>query len=231
MTPASLSSPRRFFRLLAWVVLGLAALPVPLILAYRFLPPPATPLMVIRAAEGAPWHQRWVPLARISPALIRAVIASEDEKFCTHHGFDWDALDAAWRGWRAGGRLRGASTISMQTAKNLFLWPGRSFVRKGIEAYLTVLIETFWSKQRIIETYLNVIEWGDGIYGAEMAAQLELGKTAAALSPREAALFAAVLPNPRRFSVEHPSAYVEERAALIRARMPEMAVPAANSCR
>lgn len=212
-------------------MLLLLALPVPILLAYRFLPPPATPLMVIRAAEGAPWRQRWVPLARISPALIRAVIASEDEKFCTHHGFDWESLGAAWRGWRAGGKLRGASTISQQTAKNLFLWPGRSFLRKGIEAYLTVLIEALWSKERIIEVYLNVIEWGDGIYGAEMAARLELGKTAAALSARDAALLAAVLPNPRRFSVDHPSAYVEERAALIRARMPGMAVPAANGCK
>ena len=119
----------------------------------------------------------------------------------------------------------------MQTAKNLFLWPGRSFLRKGIEAYLTVLIEAFLSKERIIELYLNAIEWGDGIYGAEMAARLDLGKEAAALSPREAALLAAVLPNPRRLSVEHPSAYVEARAVLIRERMPGMVVPTANGCR
>jgi monofunctional biosynthetic peptidoglycan transglycosylase len=217
-------------RALAWLALGLLALPVPFILAYRFLPPPGTPLMVIRAAEGAPWRQHWVPLARISPALIRAVIASEDEKFCTHHGFDWDSLAAAWRSWRAGHKLRGASTISQQTAKNLFLWPGRSFLRKGVEAYLTVLIETMWSKERIIEIYLNVIEWGDGIYGAEMAARLELAKPAAALSPREAALLAAVLPDPRRFSVDHPTAYVEARATLIGERMPGMAMPTAKGC-
>jgi monofunctional biosynthetic peptidoglycan transglycosylase len=211
----------------------LAALTVPMlpILAYRFVPPPVTPLMVIRRIEGAPIRQRFVPLDRISPALIRAVVASEDEKFCFHHGFDWDALGAAWKDWRAGREPKGASTITMQTAKNLFLWPGRSIVRKGVEAYLTVLIELFWSKQRIIETYLNIIEWGDGIYGAEMAARAHFGKPAAALTAREAALFAAVLPNPRRWSPEDATPYIEERAAVIRERMPSVAAPGTAGCR
>lgn len=217
-------------RVAAYVTLAALLLPAFAVLTYRFVPPPITPLMVMRWAGGAPIRQRWVPLARISPALIRAVVASEDEKFCFHHGFDWDAMDEAWKEWRAGRTPRGASTITMQTAKNLFLWPGRSFLRKGIEAYFTVLLELFWSKQRIIETYLNVIEWGNGIYGAETAARFHFGKPASVLTPREAALFAAVLPNPRRWSPDHPDAYIDERAATIRARMPAVAVPSARGC-
>jgi len=223
---------RRLWRILAYIAAAVLLLPVFAVVAYRFVPPPMTPLMVIRAANGAPIRKHWVPLARISPALVRAVVASEDEKFCFHHGFDWDQLGDAWKDWRTGHALRGASTISMQTAKNLFLWPGRSFVRKGIEAYITVLLELFWSKQRIIEIYLNVIEWGNGIYGAEAASRLYFGKPASALTPREAALFAAVLPNPRRWSPAHPDAYIEDRAATIRARMPAMAVPSVGGgCR
>jgi monofunctional biosynthetic peptidoglycan transglycosylase len=222
---------RRLGRFVAYALLTALALPVLLILIYRFVPPPLTPLMLIRWAQGSPIRQRYVPLDRISPALIRAVVASEDEKFCFHHGFDWDAEAAAWKDWHAGREPKGASTITMQTAKNLFLWPGRSVLRKGIEAYLTVWIELLWSKQHIIETYLNVIEWGDGIYGAEAAAEAHFHKPAAALSAREAALFAAVLPNPRRWSPEVPTAYIDERAATIRARMPEVAVPSAAGCR
>jgi monofunctional biosynthetic peptidoglycan transglycosylase len=222
---------RRIGRFVAYTLVAALALPVLLILVYRFVPPPLTPLMVIRWAQGAPIRQRSVPLDRISPALIRAVVASEDEKFCFHHGFDWDAEAAAWKDWRAGREPKGASTITMQTAKNLFLWPGRSVVRKAIEAYLTVWLELLWSKPHIIETYLNIIEWGDGIYGAEAAAEAHFHKPAAALSAREAALFAAVLPNPRRWSPEAPTAYIDARAATIRARMPEVAVPSAAGCR
>jgi monofunctional biosynthetic peptidoglycan transglycosylase len=222
---------RRLRRFAAYALLAALALPVLAILVYRFVPPPLTPLMVIRWAEGAPIRQRYVPFDRISPALIRAVVASEDEKFCFHHGFDWDAETAAWKDWRAGREPKGASTITMQTAKNLFLWPGRSILRKAIEAYLTVWIELLWSKPHIIETYLNVIEWGDGIYGAEAAAEAHFHKPAAALSAHEAALFAAVLPNPRRWSPENATPYIEERAATIRARMPEVAVPSAVGCR
>ncbi len=221
----------RIGRIIALLLLAALAAPVLPILVYRFVPPPITPLMVIRAVSGAPIKERFVPLARISPALIRAVIASEDEKFCIHHGFDWDQLNAAWQSWRAGHALRGASTISQQTAKNLFLWPGRSFVRKAIEAYLTVLIELSWSKERIMEVYLNEVEWGDGIYGAELAAKTHFGKSAAALSVRDAALLAAVLPNPRRWSPADPTAYIVGRAALIRARMAGVAVPSASGCR
>jgi monofunctional biosynthetic peptidoglycan transglycosylase len=221
----------RALRVALWAALIALLLPVPMIIAYRFVPPPVTALMAIRSLEGAPLHKRWVPLDRISPAMVRAVVASEDEKFCFHHGFDWQALDNAWRDWRAGREPKGASTISMQTAKNLFLWPGRSILRKGIEAYLTVLIELFWDKHRIIETYLNVIEWGNGIYGAETAAERDFGKPAAALSPLEAALLAAVLPDPRDWSAIHPTPYLAERAAIIRERMAEVTVPNAATCR
>jgi monofunctional glycosyltransferase len=221
----------RFGRMVVLLVLAMLALPVVMIVAYRFVPPPVTPLMLIRALGGAPLRQRFVPLAQISPTLIRAVVASEDEKFCFHHGFDWVELAAAWQDWRAGRTPRGASTISMQTAKNLFLWPGRSFLRKGIEAYLTAVIELLWSKERIIEVYLNIIEWGDGVYGAEMAARAHFGKSAAALNVHEAALLAAVLPNPRRWSPDDPTAYIAGRASTIRARMSGVAVPSARGCR
>ena len=221
----------RALRVALWAVLIALLLPVPMIIAYRFVPPPITALMAIRSLEGAPLHKHWVPLDRISPAMVRAVVASEDEKFCFHHGFDWQALDNAFRDWRAGREPKGASTISMQTAKNLFLWPGRSILRKGIEAYLTVLIELFWDKHHIIETYLNIIEWGNGIYGAETAAERDFGKPAAALSSQEAALLAAVLPDPRDWSAIQPTPYLAERAAIIRERMAEVTVPNAATCR
>lgn len=222
---------RRGLRIVLYAALIALALPVPLILAYRFVPPPITALMAIRSLEGAPLRRHWVPLERMSPAILHAVVASEDEKFCAHHGFDWQAIDNAWRDWRAGREPKGASTITMQTAKNLFLWPGRSLLRKGIEAYLTPLIELFWDKRRIIETYLNVIEWGDGIYGVDTAAHVYFGKPAAALTAQEAALLAAVLPNPREWSPARPTAYIAERAASIRERMPAMTVPNGATCR
>jgi monofunctional glycosyltransferase len=209
----------------------IVAVPILVLAIYRFVPPPVTPLMLIRSAAGAPIRQHWVPLSRISPWLLRAVVASEDARFCSHHGFDFEEIDAALERFRAGGRLRGASTISQQTAKNILLWPGGSFPRKGIEAYITGLLELGWPKSRIAEVYLNVIEWGDGIYGAEQAAEAHFGKTAAALTRRDAALLAAILPNPRRFSVERPTAYVLERAATIEARMMQVEIPGTASCR
>jgi monofunctional biosynthetic peptidoglycan transglycosylase len=221
---------RRLRRLALRIVLIALVLPVPFVLAYRFVPPPITPLMVIRSLGGAALDKHWVPLERIAATLPRAVIASEDEKFCTHHGFDWVAFDNAYRDWRAGREPKGASTITMQVAKNLFLWPGRSVLRKGIEAYLTVLLELLWDKHRIMEVYLNVIEWGDGIYGADAAAHRYFNKPASALTPQEAALLAAVLPNPREWSAVRPTPYIAERAAAIREDMPAMAVPSAITC-
>jgi monofunctional biosynthetic peptidoglycan transglycosylase len=218
----------RWLLRLAVVLLGL---PVALVVLYRFVPPPLTPLMLMRAAGGEPIDHAWVPLARISPSLVRAVIASEDERFCIHHGFDWESIALSWHAYRQGRRLRGASTISQQTAKNLFLWPGRNLLRKLLEAYATVPLELLWSKSRIIETYLNIVEWGHGIYGAEAASRAYFHKPAAMLTAREAALLAAVLPNPRRWSAGRPTPYVAERAARIERAMPAMLVPGMGQCR
>ncbi len=220
-----------FWRAVRRLILIFALLPVPVILLYRVVPPPLTPLMVMRhVAEGEPIRKEWVPFSRISPSLARAVVASEDEKFCIHHGFDWAAYGEAWRQFRTGHRPRGASTISMQTAKNLFLWPGRSLIRKGLEAYLTVWLELLWPKQRIIEVYLNVIEWGHGIYGAEAASRAYFGRPASALTAEEAARLAAVLPNPRQFSAARSDGYIAERTATILDRMPHVAVPGPRGC-
>ena len=210
----------------------LIVLPPALILIYRYVPPPGTPLMAIRSVEGYPRHSHWVPAEDISPEMFRAVIASEDAKFCRHHGFDWQAMNEDFERYEEGvGKLRGASTISMQTAKNLFLWPGRTFLRKGLEAPLTAELELILPKRRIIELYLNIIEMGPGIYGVEAASQEAFHHSAKTLSRREAALLAAVLPNPRVLSADHPSAYVEERAATIEARMLQVEVPGTRACR
>ena len=158
-------------------------------------------------------------------------MVGEDAKFCEHHGFDWEAIRDAWHRYEAGTRrLHGASTISMQTAKNVFLWPGRDWMRKGREAYFTVLIELVWGKERIVETYLNVIEWGPGIYGAEAASQFHFHKSAAALGADEAARLAAILPDPLKWSAARPDRYVAERAAFIRAQMPDLPL-ATPACR
>lgn len=194
--------------------------PAALILLYRFVPVPGTPLMVLRAIEGAGWSYTWRPMERISPSLARAALTAEDESFCTHHGFDTKALQKAWEDYLEddGGTLRGGSTISQQTAKNLLLWPGRDWVRKGLEAWLTIYLEALWPKQRIMEVYLNVVEWGRGVYGAEAAAKHHFGKTAATLSPAEAARLAAVLPSPLRWSASNPGPYVQRRAETLQGR-------------
>jgi monofunctional biosynthetic peptidoglycan transglycosylase len=214
---------RRIGRILALLAAGFLIVSVLLVALYREVPPPATPLMLIRRIEGYGIDKEWRPIDRISPHLVRAVMAGEDAKFCQHHGFDWDAISEAWHRYRAGtGKLRGASTISMQTAKNVFLWPGRDWVRKALEAYFTGLIELVWGKARIIEIYLNVVEWGPGVYGAEAAAQFHFHKSAAVLSADEAARLAAVLPDPLKWSASRPDRYVAGRAAVIRERMPEV---------
>jgi len=202
----------------------LAALLVPpaLLLVYRFLPPPVTPLMLIRLGQGEALHKEWQPLADIAPTLAAAVVAAEDNRFCEHWGFDWQALKGEIAAWRAGEEPRGASTITMQTAKNLFLWPDRSLFRKALEAPLTPQIEVLWPKRRIIEVYLNIVEFGPGIYGAEAAAQGFFGKPAAELSAREAALLAAALPSPRISSPARPSAWLEDRARTIRTRIDQL---------
>lgn len=193
--------------------------PVAGVLVHALIPPPATILMLMRRAEGEPMDYRWRALDRISPRLVEAVIASEDARFCSHRGFDMEAIEDAMQSNRRGGRMRGGSTISQQTAKNVFLWPQRSWVRKGLEAGYTVLIETFWSKRRIMEVYLNVAEWGPGVYGAEAAARYWFHKSAADLTANEAARLAAILPSPRRYQAASPGPYVRRRAGRVQAAM------------
>lgn len=190
---------------------------VAIVIIYRFVNPPVTVLMIQRVIEQkqekeeARLQKDWVPIEQISPYLVRAVIASEDGTFIDHFGFDVDAIQKAYEYNNKGKRIKGGSTISQQVAKNVFLWPDRSWLRKGLEAYFTILIEIFWSKERIMEVYLNVIEMGDGIYGAEKASKIYFKKPAKKLSKREAALIAAVLPNPRRWSPAKPNAYIVKR--------------------
>lgn len=191
-----------------------------MVLVYKWAPVPGTPLMVIRKFEKHEGKRPdtkhdWVSLENISPHLQLAVVCSEDQNYLKHDGIDWGAVEKAQKENLKRKRPRGASTITQQTAKNVFLWQGRNYVRKGLEVWFTFLIETFWSKERIMEVYLNSIEMGDGIYGAEAASQYYFGKSAARLSPEEAALIAAILPNPRRFSAKNPSAYTRGRQQFI----------------
>jgi len=209
-------------RFLLRVLGGLLLASVLAVVAYRFVDPPLTPLMVIRAAEtrSPRWARQWVPLGAVSPALLRAVLAAEDARFLAHHGVDWPALERAreynerWRGRR----LRGAGTITMQCARTVYLWPGRSYVRKALEVYLAWLLELGWGKRRILEVYVNTVEWGDGVYGAEAAARRYFGVPAARLDAWQSALLAAALPNPRRWSPAAPTPYLRERASIIAAR-------------
>lgn len=199
------------------------------VLLYRFVPVYVTPLMVIRTVEQlvdgkkVEWHHRWVPIEKMSRYMPMAVIASEDNRFMTHHGFDFEELRKVIEENKLRKRPRGASTITQQTAKNVFLWPGHSYVRKGFEAYFTVLIELFWGKERIMEVYLNSIETGKGIYGVEAVAQQHFHKTAARLTRSQCALIAATLPNPRRFNSAAPSGYMLRRQAQIVSLMGKIA--------
>lgn len=213
----------RLRRWLALTALTLALLPTLAVLACAVIDPPLTPLMLIRRVEGLPLRQSWQPLHAISAHLIRAVVAAEDNLFCRHHGFDTSALEGELRDWLVqGNRPRGASTITMQTAKNILLWPGRDPVRKAIEAWMTPQIEAVWSKRRIIEVYLNIIEMGPGVYGAEAAARHFFGKPASQLNRNESALIAAVLPNPRRWSPARPNLFIKHRAQVIDRRVTQI---------
>ena len=199
--------------LLRGSVAGLALallLPIAAVVPLRWIHPPTTAFILSDETPGK--LRRWVPLEHISPHLQIAVIASEDQKFPTHGGFDVDQIADALEERLAGGRRRGASTITQQVAKNLYLWPGASFLRKSLEAYLTFWIEWSWPKRRILEVYLNVAEFGRGVFGAGAASERFFGKRADALTPHEAALLAAVLPSPKRMSAARPSAYVLGRA-------------------
>lgn len=195
------------------------------VILFRWVPIPVTPLMLIRCVEQKvdgkemKLKKDWVSLDEIDNSMQLAVVCSEDQHFLTHHGFDFEAIDKAMEYNESHKKTRGASTISQQTAKNVFLWPGRSWIRKGFEVYFTFLIETFWSKERIMEVYLNVIEMGDGVYGAEAAAQQFFHKHASQLSRSEAAAIAAVLPNPRKFNAGKPSGYIQGRQGWIMNQM------------
>lgn len=226
--PAPVSSRRRPSGWRRWtrlLILGFAALTLLSTLLLRVVPPPATPLMVIRglqgmaAGKGFIIRKQWQPLATISPAMIRAVIAAEDQKFLHHFGFDFDAISKAYANNRDGGRRRGGSTITQQTAKNVFLWPGGSYLRKGVEAYFTVLLELCWSKERIMEVYLNVAEFGPGVYGVESAARIYYQTTARQLTARQAAMLAAILPSPRQWNPARPTAYLVHRQRWILQQM------------
>ena len=216
----------KIWRIVRWVVSLFFASTILAVVMLRFIPVYFTPLMFIRCfqqvAEGQSMtlHHHWVPIDEISDHLPVAVMASEDQRFLLHHGFDYDAIEkAAKRNLNGGKRKLGASTISQQTAKNVFLWPGRSWIRKGFEVYFTALTELLWSKQRIMEVYLNSIEMGDGIYGADAVAEYHFGKKAEDLSRSDCALIAATLPNPRKFSSKNPGSYMRKRQRQILSNM------------
>jgi len=225
---------RKILRILRKLIVLFFASTLLVVVIYRFVPVVVTPLMVIRtgeqlfSGEKMIWHHDWESSSHISNNLKRAVIASEDQRFYQHWGFDTEQIQKAIRQNQYRKRPRGASTISQQTAKNVFLWPRSSWYRKGLEVYFTVLIEVFWSKDRILEVYLNSMETGKGIYGAESVAKYHFNTTAEKLTRRQAALIAATLPNPRRFNSEHPSGYVIRRQGQILRQMRYMVLPQAN---
>lgn len=202
-------------RLAVWLVLALAAA----LVLYRFLPVPST-LMLGRWLTLQTVERDWVPLQQISPNLVRAVIASEDQRFCNHRGVDWVELNAVMED--EDGPRRGASTLTMQTAKNVFLWPGRSYLRKGLEIPIAMAIDLVWGKQRVIEVYLNVAEWGEGLFGAEAAAQRYFRKSAARLTPAEAARLAGALPNPLLRNPGKPSRALQSAAGRVQRRMVQL---------
>lgn len=223
-------------RRVLWIAIqGLAMLALfsaLLVALFRWLPPPTSAFMLQRHVED--WrvdhdfiahHYQWVPYDAISPHMALAVVAAEDQIFPAHLGFDFRAIGQALEHNSHGGSMRGASTISQQVAKNLFLWPGRSYTRKALEAWFTLLIETFWPKQRILEVYLNIAEFGDHIYGVQAASRHFFKQSADHLSPRQAALLAAVLPNPRSFKANAPSPYVYQRQRWIRRQMRNLGGP------
>lgn len=222
-------------RLVAAVMVITVIFPVAWVLLYGVFEAPGTILMAQRAMQGENVRRTARPLEAISPHLVRAVIAAEDARFCAHNGFDVEAIQKAVKyneraRERGSNKRRGASTVSQQTAKNLFLWPQRSWVRKGLEVYFTVLVESLWSKRRIMEAYLNAAEWGDGIFGAEAAAQARFGKSARDLTASEAARLAAVLPSPNKWSVNSPGPYVRGRARAIMARASVVRADGLASC-
>lgn len=217
----------RFARFVAKIILWFVGLSLAFVLLYKFVPPPVTATMIF---DGNGITKDWEPLSNIDRNLVTAVIAAEDGKFCLHSGFDAEAIEKAIKNNANGGRLRGGSTISQQTAKNVFLWQGGGFVRKGFEAWFTFLIENIWGKRRIMEVYLNVAETGIGTYGAEAGAQRYFNRSAARLSKIEAARMAAALPLPKERSVTNPRGWTRRYGNLISARMGVVRRDGLDSC-
>ncbi len=216
---------KKIFSYIKTAALWFFAISIFLVILFRFVPVPFTPLMGFRFFENTFsdktvfFDHKWVPIEDISPNLQKAVIASEDATFLDHYGFDFNAIQKAVKKNKKGKKLVGGSTISQQTAKNVFLWQGRSYIRKAFEAYFTVLIEVFWPKERIMEVYLNSIEMGNGVYGAQAASRHWYSKDANQLTKKEAAGIAAILPNPRKFEASYSSAYINKRKSRIMAGM------------
>ena len=212
---------KKAFRIIGKIALWFFVISILSVFIFKWVPVPSTPLMVTRAIDNKLdgndmiCSHDWVPLEEISTNLQKAVIASEDANFLTHHGFDFKAIQKAMESNEKGKKLKGGSTISQQTAKNVFLWQGRSYLRKGLEAYFTVLIELIWGKERIMEVYLNSIEMGNGVYGAEAASKYWYRKSAVNLTKQEAAGIAAILPNPRKFTATNSSSYINRRKGRI----------------
>jgi len=208
---------KKTIRFLGKITLWFVIVTLLLVLLFKWIPVPATPLMMMRLVEQKQegkhtvWKHKWTPIEKMSKNIQLAVVCSEDQKFLEHHGFDIKAIEKAYKNNKKGKRIRGASTISQQTAKNVFLWPGRSWLRKGLETYFTFLIELFWGKKRILEVYLNSIEMGDGIYGIEEASRYWFDKSAAHLTEEEAAAIAAILPSPRNYKANPRTSYIESR--------------------
>lgn len=218
------------WRVCAILFILLVPAPIILLLVFRFVPIPGTPEMLVSLIQGKGAYYRWS--SDISPRLERAVIGAEDQNFCTHHGFDFAAINKAMDDHKRhpGKPMRGASTISQQTARTLFLVPMRSWIRKGLEAYLTVLVEGLWPKKRILTAYLNLVDWGDGIFGAQAAADSYFGADAATLTSAEAARLAAILPNPHKWKAAHPGRYVARRAGMLQGRSGMVARDGLNFC-
>lgn len=212
---------RKISRFVLKIILWFFGLSIASTILFKFIPVPLTPLMFIRtfeqikANEKLTWKRDWISIKEMPIHIQKAVIASEDGKFTTHNGFDIEAIEKAYEHNQKGKKIKGGSTISQQTAKNVFLWPGRSFIRKGFEAYFTILIEFIWGKERIMEVYLNSIEMGNGIYGIEAASQHWFKKPAKKISKKEAAAIAAILPNPRKFKANASSGYINRRKNAI----------------
>lgn len=216
---------KKIFKFIGKLILYFFGISIGLVILFKFVPVPFTPLMFIRTFEQigsndkVVWKHDWVSIDEMGISIQKAVIASEDGKFTTHNGFDVKAIEKAYKNNQKGKKVKGGSTISQQTAKNVFLWPGRSYIRKGLEAYFTVLIEVVWGKERIMEVYLNSIEMGNGIYGIEAASQHWFNKSAKNLTKAEAAAIAAILPNPRVYKAKNGSRYIERRKNAIKRQM------------